>query len=391
LGSAAVNYPAFAGAQLVHSTLLSPRPRSKGALPLVAIAMCAFHAGYFIPAPSSMPQGHLEDDDSGILYVDDLKKAQKAHIDDIKKKSNSKKKGNKMDMGSNTNAIFSLAPPPGLESFVEATLAPKKPVGLVQPKPNSKKPVGAEMPLPFQMTRAEVDTVQVAGLPNKLLTHAMLEAVLEQAGILDAVVSFDTEQGKQCGRAFIHFKKGNPDALEACLNHFHGCSWDASAKVSAMVVSVRKPRQGCQENHVGSSSARAMPKMESKDAPRMPPGMFMQMAPPEHLRTANGYMSASAASPPAPKGNSPWPMEGPAYVHSSLLSGTQPSLARTSDVQKQRKRGYRNRKPAEMVAKAPGVVTDRLRHRGISSDASTAVSDSETEGEERVGASKVFA
>lgn len=265
-------------------------------------------------------------------------------------KFQARKSGNKI-----VQPQLPIAPPPGLESFVEATLAPRKPVGLVKPAGRSVKHC-AEVPEIFQAfqmhstQKPQVGKVEIKGLPNKLLSNEMLEAVIEQAGLSGDVFKFDFEVGAHCGQAWIYFKEGHEDAMEACVKHFDGCTWNASAKVSAHVVSKREMP--------------AVPRRNSK----------------ESCSPLGTNMSFFAREPP-------WCVpDEPAFVHSSGLAGSitvnsMTAVKRACTKISTKKGSVKEKKGARMNV---------AMHHTASSDASTAVSDSETEAEEKVGPSKVL-
>jgi len=77
--------------------------------------------------------------------------------------------------------------------------------------------------------------VTLHGLPNKLLSGSMMEAVLQQAGFDVDASKILVKLGKPCGEATIAFP--NREAAEQCLVHFQGCQWDQSgAEVSASIA-----------------------------------------------------------------------------------------------------------------------------------------------------------
>lgn len=134
-----------------------------------------------------------------------------------------------------------VAPPPGLEAMEVGTLAP--PPGLMDDEV-AELPAGSLAPPGLCWGAAEDDaacelaapTFQVAlrGLPNKILSEPMMEAVLQQAG-LEGVLLFSTEAGKPCGEALVSFT--SREAAEKCAAHFHGCQWDPSGReVTAEVI-----------------------------------------------------------------------------------------------------------------------------------------------------------
>lgn len=82
----------------------------------------------------------------------------------------------------------------------------------------------------------------ISGLPNKLLTEAMFEAVLEQASLSHLVLGFTLRAGKPCGEAKVSLISRM--ALEHCAQHFQGCQWDPSGAQVMVAVDI----QECQEN-----------------------------------------------------------------------------------------------------------------------------------------------
>jgi len=105
--------------------------------------------------------------------------------------------------------------------------------------PNPKKvqivpPPGLDGPSPAKASsgsekQSAGDVVAIKGIPNAMLTDAMMEAILEQAGLEAATVSFTTRQGSVCGDATI--KLSSNSAAQQCIRHFHGCQWAASGVV----------------------------------------------------------------------------------------------------------------------------------------------------------------
>merc|ERR1712032_1191834 len=54
----------------------------------------------------------------------------------------------------------------------------------------------------------------------------MVLTMLQQAGLLGAVITFSTCEGDPCGEAHVSFS--SVDAALQCVCHFEGCQWDAS-------------------------------------------------------------------------------------------------------------------------------------------------------------------
>lgn len=81
--------------------------------------------------------------------------------------------------------------------------------------------------------------LKISGLPNKLLTEVMLEAVLEQAGLDDDVISMVPRTGKPSGHVLVTLSSF--EMVERCVRHFNGRQWDPSgAMVRVDIVSVTK-------------------------------------------------------------------------------------------------------------------------------------------------------
>jgi len=139
-----------------------------------------------------------------------------------------------------------LAPPPGLE---QAPSDPSKEEDLSSPPGLSgaataafsapAPPPGLEQPPAFadeaSSATTSVCSVRVSGIPNKLLTEPMMEAILEQAGLEYAVVDFTTKTGRPCGEVTVGFSCEL--AAQRCISHFQQCQWDQSGKqVSAELI-----------------------------------------------------------------------------------------------------------------------------------------------------------
>merc|ERR1711862_127313 len=66
-----------------------------------------------------------------------------------------------------------------------------------------------------------------------MLDRVMLEAILEQSGLEDSVLSFTANKTPGGGEATLHFSNSN--AAAKCIRHFHGCRW-TTAPVTAYLV-----------------------------------------------------------------------------------------------------------------------------------------------------------
>lgn len=111
--------------------------------------------------------------------------------------------------------------PPGLEEPLEenSTTASNDSSNSPSSPMYVKSSLMAPEPLP-------VHRVKINGLPNALLSHLMLEAVLQQANLSTYVTTFTTKPGKVSGEVVVTLV--NEEAAEWCVQHFQGCHWDAS-------------------------------------------------------------------------------------------------------------------------------------------------------------------
>mmetsp|Transcript_57316 Transcript_57316/g.136243 ORF Transcript_57316/g.136243 Transcript_57316/m.136243 type:complete len:300 (-) Transcript_57316:192-1091(-) len=90
--------------------------------------------------------------------------------------------------------------------------------------------VQSEMPL---------KAVLVKGMPNELLTHGTLQAILEQAGLDKDVLECRCREGQTTGEVLLQVRTW--DAANSCIAHFDGCQWDKSGtNVSARVVPMQE-------------------------------------------------------------------------------------------------------------------------------------------------------
>jgi hypothetical protein len=83
----------------------------------------------------------------------------------------------------------------------------------------------------------EMHQVQLTGLPNEILSDMMFEAVLQQAHLNGAYVSYTTCLGKHHGEAVVNLNSAS--AAEWCAHHFHDRSWmaDGTAVVAQLLPS----------------------------------------------------------------------------------------------------------------------------------------------------------
>jgi len=83
--------------------------------------------------------------------------------------------------------------------------------------------------------------VALAGMPNALLSRAMLQVVLQQAGFELEVRFLRSRVGEPCGEVLVGF--AHRATAERCAAHFRGCQWDASGTpVSARLLTPPPPR-----------------------------------------------------------------------------------------------------------------------------------------------------
>jgi hypothetical protein len=102
--------------------------------------------------------------------------------------------------------------------------------------------------------------VQISGLPNKLLTEIMMEAVLEQAG-LDDVLDLNLRPGKPAGSMVVTF--ASTEMVERCVWHFTGRQWDPSgATVAVNVLSSTGYRPQANGQH---AAVRGSPSLKAQD------------------------------------------------------------------------------------------------------------------------------
>lgn len=136
-------------------------------------------------------------------------------------------------------AMGGLELPPGLPSAAMRSKGPWGKRGMAAAPSDLVPPPGLGMDQ--KETVKAVCKVVVTGLPNKLLSSVMMEAILQQAGLHDdEVVGFSTEIGKTTGEASVSFV--SESAANRCIAHFRGCKWDQSGRgVTAKLVHLAAP------------------------------------------------------------------------------------------------------------------------------------------------------
>jgi len=129
--------------------------------------------------------------------------------------------------------------PPGLEqrpathakALGKSGLAskPRTASSALAPPPGLVPPLGLQAPQPLC-------EVRIRGLPKKLLSEPMMEAILQQAGFAnDVVAGFSAKPGEPCGEAVVRFSC--EASARRCVAHFAGCQWGQShGGVTAAIV-----------------------------------------------------------------------------------------------------------------------------------------------------------
>lgn len=146
-------------------------------------------------------------------------------------------KGAKAKMASQSNKIEAMAPPPGLPfpPGLEANLSSVEETSTTASTPPMHP---AASPLMLSMPWQVV----ITGLPNKLLAQAMVEAMLQQAGLDSLYAGLTIKTGKPLNKVSVNF--ATPMAAQRCVAHFHGRQWDNSGPaVCAKIVPPAPPHQ----------------------------------------------------------------------------------------------------------------------------------------------------
>lgn len=100
-----------------------------------------------------------------------------------------------------------------------------------------EKEVGSSSSTSATWTAGDEESWQVliTGLPNKLLAKAMLEAMLQQAGLHEMYSGLTIQHSRSMSQVSVCFT--NPAAAQRCALHFQGCRWDKSGPpVAANVI-----------------------------------------------------------------------------------------------------------------------------------------------------------
>jgi len=115
----------------------------------------------------------------------------------------------------------------------------------------------------MEMQETDLQSMQVVirGLPNGICTRPMMQAVLEQAGLEDSVLSSEAQTGNPSGHFVLTLS--SQQAIDKCIEHFHGCKWDASG---AVVVSVEPQQMQSQLARKSDASTVVAPSFSGSEA-----------------------------------------------------------------------------------------------------------------------------
>lgn len=85
---------------------------------------------------------------------------------------------------------------------------------------------------PFAAPATQGYEVVIQGLPSNMLSDLMVDCILDQAGLQDAVTGFRCDRAT--GQLFVNLATGS--AVQQCLGHFRGSKWSSGHSVRAYVV-----------------------------------------------------------------------------------------------------------------------------------------------------------
>eukprot|EP00930_Biecheleria_cincta_P050198 TRINITY_DN3537_c0_g1_i2.p1 TRINITY_DN3537_c0_g1~~TRINITY_DN3537_c0_g1_i2.p1 ORF type:complete len:364 (-),score=78.85 TRINITY_DN3537_c0_g1_i2:229-1320(-) len=103
--------------------------------------------------------------------------------------------------------------------------------------PGLLPPPGLEASLPDESEQTAASSewqVIITGLPGKLLSEAMLEAVFQQAGL--SCHSGFSVGGAKSSNEFVTVRFSSMLDAQRCVAHFQGCQWDKSGEAVATEV-----------------------------------------------------------------------------------------------------------------------------------------------------------
>lgn len=127
---------------------------------------------------------------------------------------------------------------------------------LSQLAPQHKPSQQEEAPVP---PADPVAPVVLSNLPHALCTGRCLEAMLDQAGLENAIISYEVRAGKKRGRAVISLNSER--AADRCIAHFQGLRWGHGS--GRPVNAFRRTR----EDAANAQSTKQQSKKGNGDAP----------------------------------------------------------------------------------------------------------------------------
>jgi hypothetical protein len=149
-----------------------------------------------------------------------------------------------------------VEPPPGLESYQRPS------TGCVGPAYVSTASMKA-MPkhstnhaaTPSRDLHGQQQIVLIKGLPKALLSEKCIEAMFQQAGLQDAIISVSTTHGEPCGEALVTLR--TLKHAELCMNHCQGRCWDPAGKTKVEVMLVPKQSSESEDRRLGAEASRS--------------------------------------------------------------------------------------------------------------------------------------
>lgn len=133
----------------------------------------------------------------------------------------------------------------------------------------AQPPTGVTNPGGFQESQGPV-AVKLQGLPRTLCQQNFLEAMLDQAGLTDNILSCQLGQDQDTGKALIYLT--NRSAAQMCMEHFSGCCWDKTGtSVTAQMVESQpgnQPGKGRQAVGSPNNIVDKTPGGKTRKAPR---------------------------------------------------------------------------------------------------------------------------
>lgn len=152
--------------------------------------------------------------------------------------------------------------------------------------------------------------VHVSGLHNRLLNNAMMEAMLDQAGVEAAVLGFTTTVGHVCGEARVNF--WDYGSAARFVTHVQGCRWGQDSRVVAQIINLQAkaasaPRPSAPPRERRSKHAAVAKKVEVR--------AMLEKDSPAYIRVG------TRLSPAAPEFVPPWAAAAEAVSATSSTGG----------------------------------------------------------------------